>query len=140
MIKVTDTIALDDSELHYSAVRASGPGGQHVNTTDSAVQLRFDAKNSPALTHAVFLRLKGLAGSRMTTAGVIMLAASRHRSQLRNKTEITERLLDLIRKALIPPKPRKKTRPSKASVTRRLDAKSRASTTKKHRGKVRGDD
>jgi len=140
MIPVTAHITLLEGELSYSAVRASGPGGQHVNTTASAVQLQFDAKSSPAITPAVFTRLKRAAGSRMSEAGVITLKASSERSQHRNREIVTERLVAMIRTAATPPKARRKTRPSKASKERRLTAKARTATIKRSRGRVRGDD
>jgi ribosome-associated protein len=140
MISITDHISLEDSALQYVAVKASGPGGQHVNTTSSAVQLKFDAANNPAIKADVFARLKKLAGQRMSTNGVILLEASSHRSQHRNKADAQERLIALIRAAATVPRARRKTRPSKGSVERRLSGKARASSLKKTRGKVRGDD
>ena len=140
MIIVTPHISLEDHELGFTAVRASGPGGQHVNTTSSAVQLKFDAANSSAISPAIFTRLKRIAGQRMTSAGVITLEASSHRSQHRNRADALERLLGLIRAAATPPRPRRKTKPSKGSVERRLSGKSRTSNLKKTRGRVSGDD
>ncbi len=140
MIFVTPDIMIEDSELQFTAMRASGPGGQHVNTTNSAVQLKFDAANSPAIRSAVLSRLRKLAGQRMTREGIIILQASDERSQHRNRSIIQERLLELIRAALIPPKLRRKTRPSKGSITRRLTGKSHTSNLKKTRERPKNDD
>ena len=140
MIFVTPDIALLESELSFTATRASGPGGQHVNVTASAVQLKFDAANSPAISPAVFNRLKKLAGQRMSQDGVLLLQASGDRSQHRNRAIVQERLLELIRTALVPPKPRRKTRPSKGSIKRRLTSKARTGSLKKTRGRVKSDD
>ena len=140
MVFVPPNISLAEDELRFTAIRAGGPGGQHVNTTNSAVQLKFDAKNSPAITPAVFSRLQTLAGQRMSKDGVILIGASDHRSQHRNRETATERLVALIRSAAKPPKPRKKTRPSKASKERRLGAKARTSSLKKTRGRISGSD
>lgn len=137
MIDITPNISLQEDELSFTAMRASGPGGQHVNTTNSAVQLRFDASNSPALTPAVFSRLKTLAGQRMTTDGVIILQVSDNRSQHRNRAIAVERLCGLIRSALTPPRPRRKTRPSRNSISRRLDGKAHKGNLKKTRGRVK---
>ena len=135
MIFVTPNIIIQDAELQFSAIRASGPGGQHVNTTSSAIQLKFDAANCPALKPSVLSRLKKIAGQRMTNEGVIVLQASGERSQHRNKAIIQERLSELIRAAIVPPKPRRKTRPSKGSIQRRLTKKSHKSKLKKTRGR-----
>jgi len=140
MIFVTPNIFLADHELQFTAIRASGPGGQHVNTTNSAVQLKFDAAQSPAISPDVFVRLKSLAGQRMTVDGVIILQASGDRSQHRNRVSAQERLIALIRTASVPPRPRKKTRPSKGVVQRRLNAKARISGLKKNRRRVTGED
>ena len=133
MIFVTDDIMLEDGELQFTAMRASGPGGQHVNTTNSAVQLKFDASSSPAIKSSVLSRLRKIVGQRMTREGVIILQASDERSQHRNRAIIQDRLLALIRAATIPPKQRRKTRPSKGSVQRRLTGKSRKSNIKNAR-------
>ncbi|HYH17411.1 MAG TPA: alternative ribosome rescue aminoacyl-tRNA hydrolase ArfB [Azospirillum sp.] len=135
MIRVTGRIALDESELHEEFVRASGPGGQHVNKTESAVQLRFDVRNSPSLPDDVKLRLKRLAGSRMTQEGVLILVADAHRSQMRNRMDAQERLIELIREAAVPPKPRRPTKPTLGSKQRRLEGKAKRSDVKKMRGK-----
>ena len=109
MIAVTEHIALDEAELVESFVRASGPGGQHVNKTSSAVQLRFDVRGSPSLPEAVKRRLERLAGSRLTGGGVLVLTAQRFRDQPRNREDALERLLELIRQAAEPPRRRQVT-------------------------------
>ena len=135
LIRVTHRISIDDSELEESFVRASGPGGQHVNKTESAVQLRFDVRNSPNLPDDVRYRLERLAGSRLTLDGVLILVADRHRSQIRNRVEAQERLTELIREAAAPPPPpRRPTKPTRGSKERRLDSKGKRSTVKKLRG------
>jgi ribosome-associated protein len=136
-IAVTRSISIDDSELIESTTRAGGPGGQHVNTTDSAVILRFDVANSPNLPEAVKIRLGALAGSRMTREGVLVLRADGSRSQVMNREEVRARLFDLIHEATIVPKKRRPTKPSKAAKARRVDSKVKRSAVKAGRGKVR---
>ena len=140
MIHVTPTIALSESEIEERFIRAPGPGGQNVNKVETAVQLRFDAANSPALSRTVFGRLAELAGARMTRDGVIVLTANRFRSQERNRRDALDRLIQLIRQAAAPTKPRRPTKPSRAAKQRRLDAKQRRSAIKKARGKVKSDE
>ena len=123
MIPVTRSISIDSEELDESFTRSSGAGGQHVNTTDSAVILRFDVANSDNLPDAVKRRLAVLAGSRMTSEGVLVLRSEGARSQLLNRQEVRERLFDLIREATIVPKKRRPTKPSKAAKARRVDEK-----------------
>ena len=135
MIRVTHRISLDESELHEDFVRASGPGGQHVNKTSSAVQLRFDVRNSPNLPDDVRARLERLAGSRLTLDGVLILVADGYRSQLRNREDALERLIELIREAAVPPKPRRPTKPTFGSKQRRLEGKAKRADVKKMRGK-----
>lgn len=135
MIRVTHRISLDENELHEDFVRASGPGGQHVNKTETAVQLRFDVRNSPNIPDDVKLRLGKLAGSRMTQDGVLILMADAYRSQMRNREDALERLIDLIRDAAVPPKPRRPTRPTLGSKQRRLEGKAKRAEVKKMRGK-----
>ncbi|HTJ62708.1 MAG TPA: alternative ribosome rescue aminoacyl-tRNA hydrolase ArfB [Alphaproteobacteria bacterium] len=140
MIPVTDHIALEDEEIVERFVRASGPGGQHVNKTSTAVELRFDVLNSPSLPDAVKARLIKLAGSRATLEGVIVLFAQGARSQETNRQEARDRLVALIQRASETPKPRRATKPTFASKQRRLEKKSRRSGIKAARGNVRSDD
>jgi ribosome-associated protein len=136
MIEVTPDILLDDDEVVVRAVRASGPGGQHVNKVSTAIELRFDVAGSPSLPEPVRARLTRLAGSRLTLEGVLVLVAQARRSQEMNRQEAFERLFTLIRKAAEPPPPpRKKTRPTYASKLRRLDGKSKRGGVKALRGK-----
>lgn len=136
-IPISRSIAIDSDEIEESFTRSSGPGGQHVNTTDSAVVLRFDVARSPNLPDAVKHRLAGIAGSRMTRDGVLVLRSEGARSQLLNRQEVRERLVELIREATIVPKKRRPTKPTKAARARRVDAKVRRSAVKAGRGKVR---
>lgn len=138
-IPITRSISIDSGELVESFTRASGPGGQHVNTTDSAVLLRFDVVASPGLPEAVKHRLAVLAGSRLTKEGVLTLRADASRSQEMNRREVRERLFELIREATIVPKKRRATKPTKASQERRVDAKKGRSQVKAGRGRVRID-
>jgi len=140
MIPVTATLSIEDDELSEKFVRASGPGGQHVNTSSSAVELRFDARNSPSLPDDVKHRLERVAGSRMNQDGVIVIFAQSHRSQEMNRQDARARLVELIAQAAHRPKARKKTRPTLASKLRRLDGKTKRSGVKAMRGRPRGDD
>lgn len=135
-IPITRTIAIDESELIETTTRSGGPGGQHVNTTDSAVILKFDVGNSPGLPLAVKNRIAVLAGSRLTRDGVLVLRSEGSRSQLLNRQEVRERLVDLIREATIVPKKRRPTKPSKAAKAKRVDVKKGRSTVKAGRGRV----
>lgn len=136
-IAITRSIAIDSDEIVETYTRASGPGGQHVNTTDSAVLLRFDVANSPGLPDAVKNRLADLAGSRMTREGILILRSEGARSQLLNRQDVRERLIALIRAATIVPKKRRPTKPTKASQKRRVEGKVKRATVKQGRGKVR---
>ncbi len=133
MIRVTDRIHLDESELEESFIRASGPGGQNVNKVSSAVQLRFDARGSRSLPNDVAIRLQRLAGSRLTNEGVIVITANRHRSQEMNRDDARARLIEMIVEAANPPPPRRATKPTKASKKRRLDSKVKRGFIKKMR-------
>jgi ribosome-associated protein len=140
MIPVTDTLAIEDDEISEKFVRASGPGGQHVNTSSSAVELRFDARNSPSLPEDVKHRLERIAGSRMNQEGVIVIFAQSHRSQEMNRQDARARLVDLIEQATHKPKPRKKTRPTYASKLKRLESKTKRGGVKALRGRPTRDD
>jgi ribosome-associated protein len=140
MIVVTDTLSIDEAELEERFVKASGPGGQHVNKTSSAVELRFDVRASPSLPEDVRARLYRLAGSRLTQEGVLVIFAQNARSQEMNRQDARERLVALIRRASVAPKPRKRTRPPRASKLQRLEGKSRRAGVKALRGRPRGED
>jgi ribosome-associated protein len=133
MIRITDSISIDESEISESFVRSSGPGGQNVNKLSTAVQLRIDVRNSPSLPNDVAVRLMRLAGRRITKDGVLVLIAQNHRTQERNRAEARERLVDLIRQAAVRPVPRRATRPPKASKQKRLESKKHRSVIKRHR-------
>ena len=139
-MRVTQTITIAESELRERFVRASGPGGQNVNKVASAVELRFDAARSPALTEEIRERLKALAGSRMTADGVVVIDARRFRTQAENREDARERLAALVRQASIRPRRRRKTRPTSAAVERRIVTKRQRAETKARRGRVSGDD
>jgi ribosome-associated protein len=130
MIRVTDQIGIDESEIDESFVRSSGPGGQNVNKLSTAVQLRFDVRRSPALPNDVAVRLMRLAGKRMTKDGVLVLIAQNHRTQERNRAEALERLIALIEEAAVRPVPRRATKPTKASKLRRIEGKKHRSGIK----------
>jgi len=136
VIRITPSIALDDSEIEESFIRASGPGGQNVNKLSTAVQLRFDVRGSPSLPEGTRLRLMRLAGRRLTQDGVLIITAQRHRTQERNRQDALDRLIALIQEAAIPPIPRRPTRPTLGSKKRRLEAKGRRSEVKRLRGDV----
>jgi ribosome-associated protein len=132
-ISVTPEIQLDDSELDFDFIRASGPGGQKVNKSSTAVQLRFDVSGSRSLPEEVRRRLLILGGRRVSEEGILVIEAKRFRSQERNRQDALERLLALIRKAADKPRRRKPTRPSTAARERRLREKKRRSRIKKQR-------
>ena len=130
MIRVTDTISIDESEIEESFVRSSGPGGQNVNKLSTAVQLRFDVRHSPSLPNDVAIRLMALGGRRITKDGVLVLIAQSHRTQERNRADALERLVALIKEAAVKPTPRRATKPTKASKQRRIEGKKRRSGLK----------
>lgn len=135
MIEITPTFQIDERELQLDFVRASGPGGQNVNKVATAVQLRFDIANSPALASATKGRLIQLAGNRVNADGVLLIEAKRFRTQEQNREDAIQRFVELLRKALIPPKPRKKTKPTAASKARRLESKKAKGAVKRMRKK-----
>jgi ribosome-associated protein len=139
-LEITPALVIDDSELEERFVRASGPGGQNVNKVSTAVQLRFDVGRSRLLSPEVRARLRTIAGSRMTDEDVLVIDARSHRTQGQNREDARERLAEFIRKALVRPKRRQKTRPGAAAKQRRLDTKKLRAKTKQGRGKLRGDD
>ncbi len=136
MLDVTPEIQISESELTERFVRASGPGGQNVNKVETAVELRFDVARS-SLPEDLKARLATLAGKRMTADGVLTIDSRAHRTQAQNRAAARERLADLLRRASVRPKPRRKTRPTKASRERRLVSKVQRADIKAGRGRVR---
>ncbi|RWO23961.1 alternative ribosome rescue aminoacyl-tRNA hydrolase ArfB [Mesorhizobium sp.] len=139
-IIIADDAVIHPDDLHEDFIRSSGPGGQNVNKVATAVQLRFDAANAPGLSERVRERTIRLAGQRATKDGVIIIEAGRFRTQEQNRADARARLAELVaRAAEPPPPPRKKTRPSKGAVERRLKTKAGRGTIKKLRGRVDDD-
>ena len=136
MILVTGTIAIDENEIHQEFIQASGPGGQNVNKVATAVQLRFDVANSPSLPYEIREKLLSLAGRRITKEGVLIIYARRFRSQEANRQDAIKRLVELIHKATQKPQICRKTRPTRTSKMRRLEAKHRRAKTKRLRRTV----
>ena len=134
MIEITPSVQIDERELQIDFVRASGPGGQNVNKVATAAQLRFDV-NASSLPGDVKRRLMRLAGNRLTTEGVLLIEAKRFRTQEQNREDAIQRFVELVRKALIPPKPRKKTKPTAASKAKRLKEKKLRGDTKRLRNR-----
>jgi ribosome-associated protein len=130
MIRITDRISIDERAVEERFIRSSGPGGQNVNKLATAVQLRFDLRGSPSLPADMRLRAERLAGRRLTLDGVIVITAQSHRTQERNRQDALDRLIELLRRASIAPKPRRPTRPTKGSRERRLQSKKNRATVK----------
>ncbi|MDK1022247.1 MAG: alternative ribosome rescue aminoacyl-tRNA hydrolase ArfB [Candidatus Hydrogenedentes bacterium] len=140
MIRVTESITLDDDELQEEFIRSSGPGGQHVNKAATGVQLRFDAAGSPSLPEEVRDRLIRLARGRVTDEGVVIIEAKRYRSQDRNRKDALDRLVKLIQAAAVPPKPRKKSRTPPSSRRKRLEEKHKRGQRKRLRRRVKAEE
>ena len=139
-VEITPDISLPDNDLTWSFVRASGPGGQNVNKVATAAQLRFDLAGTQSLQPAVKQRLRSLAGRRVTEDGALLIVARNQRTQEGNRREALERLVELVRQALVAPKARKATRPTRAARERRLETKTQRRATKQLRSRVRWDD
>jgi ribosome-associated protein len=137
---ISERVVIPDADLTFSAIRSPGPGGQNVNKVATAVQMRFDLRNTQALDAAVKQRLRARAGHRLNDDGTLLFVARAHRSQERNRADAMERLRQLILESLEPPRPRKATRPTKASKERRLVGKAHQQRRKVLRGRVRGED
>jgi ribosome-associated protein len=140
MLQITDTIAIPEEELEKRFARSSGPGGQNVNKVETRVELRFDLAATTALSEEVIQRLRTLQRGRITKAGVLRVVCQTHREQQKNLEEARERLAAMIREALVRPRARKATQPTRAARARRLSDKRRRSDLKRRRGPVRDDD
>lgn len=139
MLQISPRLAIPDSELVERFVRSAGPGGQNVNKVATAVQLRV-ALDRCGLRPEVRARLEGLAGRRLTDAGEVVIAAQQFRTQERNREDAFERFAEMVRQALVAPKPRRATKPSRSAKRKRVDSKTKRGAVKRLRGKVGGDD
>jgi len=139
MVQISPSLSLQESEIQLEFIRASGPGGQNVNKVATAVQLRFDVKNSPSLTDIIKQRLIKLARKRITEEGVLVIEAKRYRSQEQNREDAVQRLIHLLQQAEYEPKARRRTKPSKAAQEARLAAKKRRGEIKRGRS-IKADD
>ena len=135
MIQITTTLSISEETIQFEFIRASGPGGQHVNKVASAVQLRFDAAGA-GLPAEIYTRLARLAGKRLTENGSLIIEARRYREQERNRQDALDRLVTLLQQATKKPKPRRKTKPTAASTQRRLGKKRQRGQIKQWRGPV----